>query len=697
MSSHSGSITVAVSLREPVTFLPSVQGQSSSSYREHDSNNTGVTGDDVSGSPAVAGESADAPPSPDLRNSPGPGSGSGSGHGSNGNSRHAAGTGARPPSDSDVTPAILQGSILLKLTKPTKLKSLGLSFYGKCKTHWSGAFRQNMFEDPIISHTPPDINDEYVINYHQWEFLPYENAPRGPIPCEAFDDPMVAVTTVSTNLYGADAAKFKDSPEVIHVKDPSKVDIQHHGPCQTVYHSNAQIPLFGVNPTYWKRPPGSHHPTHFGGHLEPVTFPAGEYVYNFTLALDPSIPESVDVANGSIKYYLMPKVVRGGTFALNLSDHQEVTLVRSPPSTGDSLVNNPIAISRAWDGRLHYEIIIPQKSIPLGTSIPMAIKLTPLEKVMVHRVRVHVHETVEYKHSVDSEVNYTDRSLKILLFEKKASTTVTKGTITSTRADGSTVTTTHDEDTSNRKLHFPSLKNTLGHDSGKKARERFTGNLLQFGRLEPASQPQSEPHSGPSRNASAGDNSVDTDAAVTTLDCTLPFISDPQSWDPKSGESSSTLDKNSNHGSSDAVKVLHPDTNSSPHIRVRHRLTVSLRISKKDPSDTKRRHFEVKIDTPVIFLSKHCIQENINLPKYNYQEMSKSLQLGRMWASARAHAASGAVSWENVDGLPSFDDVLARSADFGDPVVDGNGSDSSPPPEYEDIVSEDDRRQYLER
>lgn len=61
-------------------------------------------------------------------------------------------------------------------------------------------------------------------------------------------------------------------------------------------------------------------------------------------------------------------------------------------------------------------------------------------------------------------------------------------------------------------------------------------------------------------------------------------------------------------------RYIEPDV-KGPYLRVKHRLVVSLRVS-KPMDDGTRGHFEVKIDTPIGVLSKHCYHENLSLPLY---------------------------------------------------------------------------------
>lgn len=147
-------------------------------------------------------------------------------------------------------------------------------------------------------------------------------------------------------------------------------------------------------------------------------FQPGDYVYNFELPLDSRLPETIDVDLGSVKYELEASVERAGAFRGNLLGSKEVTLIRAP-TEGSLEQVEPIAISRNWEDQLHYDIVISGKSFPLGSRIPIALKLTPLAKVQCHRVKVFITENIEYFCS-RKRVHRLEPTRKVLLYEKRA-------------------------------------------------------------------------------------------------------------------------------------------------------------------------------------------------------------------------------------------------------------------------------------
>lgn len=147
-------------------------------------------------------------------------------------------------------------------------------------------------------------------------------------------------------------------------------------------------------------------------------FLPGEYGYNFELPLESCLPETLEVELGSVKYELEAILERSGAFRPKLVGKKEVVLIRCPKE--ESLENvEPIAISRTWEDQMRYDIIISGKSFPLGSTIPIAFKLTPLAKVRCHKIKIYITENIDYA-CKNKKVARHDPVKKVLLFEKRA-------------------------------------------------------------------------------------------------------------------------------------------------------------------------------------------------------------------------------------------------------------------------------------
>jgi len=291
------------------------------------------------------------------------------------------------------------------------------------------------------------------------------------------------------------------------------------------------------------------------------TFLPGDYIYNFELPLDSRLPETIDVELGSVKYELEAIVERSGAFRANLLGSKEITLIRAP-AEGSLEQVEPIAISRNWEDQLHYDIVISGKSFPLGTQVPIAFKLTPLAKVQCHRVKVLITENIEYFCS-NKRVHRMEPTRKVQLFEK--------------RADGPPTST------------FP----------GSTMRITAGGGI---------------PYDQRAR-AAQGEDVVPTDP--TNL---LGNLEGDTNIGPTEMEFSVQLPSCHTMKERDRSQRLHFDT-TYQNIQVHHWIKIVMRLSKPDVNDpTKRRHFEISIDSPFHILSCRATQANISLPAYTSPE-----------------------------------------------------------------------------
>ncbi|CAK3810275.1 Hypothetical predicted protein [Lecanosticta acicola] len=287
------------------------------------------------------------------------------------------------------------------------------------------------------------------------------------------------------------------------------------------------------------------------------TFLPGDYVYNFELPLDSRLPETIDVELGSVKYELEAVVERAGAFRANLTGSKEVTLIRAP-AEGSLEQVEPIAISRNWEDQLHYDIVISGKSFPLGTQVPIAFKLTPLAKVQCHRIKVLITENIEYFCS-NRRVHRMEPTRKVQLFEKRADNPPTSA--------------------------FP----------GSTMRVTAGGGI---------------PYDQRAR-AARGDDVIGNDS--TNL---LGNLDGESNIGPTEMEFSVQLPSCHTMKERDRSQRLHFDT-TYQNIQVHHWIKIVMRLSKPDANDpSKRRHFEISIDSPFHILSCRATQANISLPAY---------------------------------------------------------------------------------
>lgn len=354
-------------------------------------------------------------------------------------------------------------------------------------------------------------------------------------------------------------------------------------------------------------------------------FNPGDYVYNFELPLDSHLPETIDVELGSVKYELEAIVERAGAFRANLIGNKEVTLIRAP-SEGSLEQVEPIAISRSWEDQLHYDIVISGKSFPLGAQIPIAFKLTPLAKVQCHRIKVFVTETIEY-FCANKRVHRMEPTRKIQLFEKRAD-----GPATSTFS-GSTM----------RIISGGGVPYDLRGAAarGENVEVQDPGNLL-------------------------GDLNGEVNIGPTEMEFNVQL---PSCHHMKEKEKASKL---------------HFDT-TYQNIQVHHWIKIVMRLSKPDQNDSsKRRHFEISIDSPFHILSCRATQANTALPAYSSPETAnddaRMPECGCPGATVRRSSPTSFVPTLNslnrarensdasLESIPSPDLARPQQAHIGGPI-----------------------------
>lgn len=300
---------------------------------------------------------------------------------------------ANDPSTHNTT--MLRGSLLLKVQKQAKLKSISLNFRGKSETEWPEGIPPKRVE----------FRDTTTIMNHTWSFFnaqfPQAEYSYGADLVQLSKGPSVeskelGVTASSFDLFQRSASPAKGqtssrdlkrlSLQTNHSRSFGKGDSMNGGP--TVAQKGFKV------------------------------FHPGDYVYNFELPLDSRLPESINVDLGHVKYELEALVERSGAFRANLVGTKELTLIRAP-AEGSLEQVEPIAISRNWEDQLHYDIVISGKSFPLGSTVPIAFKLTPLAKVQCHRIKVFVTENIQY-FTNNKKVHRLEPTRKVQLFEKRA-------------------------------------------------------------------------------------------------------------------------------------------------------------------------------------------------------------------------------------------------------------------------------------
>lgn len=508
----------------------------------------------------------------------------------------------------DAPPSILHGSLLLKLTKPTKLKTISVRIYGKYKSSYMESNANPTDWEHLPAGTGPSFQDDLVVGAHTWHFYPDANEHGSSIVT------VNSESIVTSDLYGADVAYLESEQHAslmantnaafgqVRFKTPINQNTTNGSEtlrpdASNLSHNN--IPF--LSPAYFEKNQYNNKNHTFTANAEDYTlYPAGEYVFHFNLAIDARMPETISCPKSALKYYVVAKVERQSKFAFDASGHREITVVRSPPSVGEMSANEPLAISRDWDNKLHYDILCPWKYLTLGTSVPIRIKLTPIEKVRVHRVRVEIQENITYLSANFASLKHTDEPRKVLLFEKEA-----KGSVDSNnnqkqdqqqqKLSQEASTQEHQNQHQHQHQNLSHNKMTVADQKAAKRQSRMammTGNLLHFNK------------DATSSSAPLND--------TTELDVNIPFVTPDSDWNSLASHHFTNPTSDSKY-----FQFLRADAIFNPMVHIKHRLHISFRISKRDDQTDNWRYFEVLVDTPIHFLSRHCRTESVDLPSYN--------------------------------------------------------------------------------
>jgi arrestin-related trafficking adapter 4/5/7 len=116
-----------------------------------------------------------------------------------------------------------------------------------------------------------------------------------------------------------------------------------------------------------------------GGNGKSVTLPAGNYEWPFEFNLPGNTAESVEgIPEASITYRLKATVARG-KLAHDLHAYKHLRAIRTlEPGALEFL--HAMSVENIWPNKVDYSIIIPQKAIVFGASVPISMRFTPLLK-----------------------------------------------------------------------------------------------------------------------------------------------------------------------------------------------------------------------------------------------------------------------------------------------------------------------------
>ncbi|RKF83691.1 arrestin domain-containing protein [Golovinomyces cichoracearum] len=501
--------------------------------------------------------------------------------------------------------AILRGTLRLNITKNSKIKAVSLKFTGRAKTIWPEGI--------------PPLKQETIEECSlRTQVIPFFNAAHngsdssyGDLCSYSLCDSKLTAPTVTNinteSLTSPQQSGFSFSGITNRVT-------RHNSTSQVSEGRRSSAPSVQSNTN--QKGDSSCGSTQSKGYK--IFYP-GVYDYLFELPIDNNMPETTNLPLASVKWELEATIERAGTFKTNLVGRKEVPVVRSPSQDSLELVE-PIAVSRTWDQQLHYDIVISGKSFPIGTKIPIAFKLTPLAKVQVHKVKVFLTENIDY-FAKGKSVQRKDVKRKMLLLEKSAGKPISKE-------------------------FWPSEVKIVGGEcpaEGRKMRRSIAMRRREVEAQRNNTIPLPLPESV--------DNLLgDIDLGVEEW------------WGPTEIEMNVQLPTCETMSKDRSKRLAHDCTWKNVHVH--HWIKIIIRLSRADVNDpSKRRHYEISVDSPISLLNCRASQANISLPEYSGP--SNDMQ--------GVQQVCGCTNVSQTTGLTALQTTLIETS----PVVQQSNSDAS--------------------
>lgn len=116
-----------------------------------------------------------------------------------------------------------------------------------------------------------------------------------------------------------------------------------------------------------------------GGKGKTVTLEKGNYEWPFEVELPGDFCESIEgMPEASITYHLKATVARG-KLAYDLHAKKRLRVIRTLESSALEFLH-AMSVENIWPNKVEYSIVIPQKAVVFGSSIPLETRFTPLLK-----------------------------------------------------------------------------------------------------------------------------------------------------------------------------------------------------------------------------------------------------------------------------------------------------------------------------
>lgn len=116
-----------------------------------------------------------------------------------------------------------------------------------------------------------------------------------------------------------------------------------------------------------------------GGDSKPVVLQPGNYEFPFEYMLPGDTCETLEgIPEASISYRLKARVARS-RLASDIQTYKHVRVIRTlEPSALEFL--HAMSVENIWPNKVEYSIVVPQKAVVFGGTLPIEMRLTPLLK-----------------------------------------------------------------------------------------------------------------------------------------------------------------------------------------------------------------------------------------------------------------------------------------------------------------------------
>jgi hypothetical protein len=123
-------------------------------------------------------------------------------------------------------------------------------------------------------------------------------------------------------------------------------------------------------------------------------FEPGTYEFFIEFPIPRKCPETIRIRGRYVHYQLEAFIKLKKVLKAEIHKTRDVILVRMPDL---ALVDQagPILIDKTWQDRLHYNLAISSKSFPIGSKIPITLRLSS-SKLRCHSLQVYLTENIQF-------------------------------------------------------------------------------------------------------------------------------------------------------------------------------------------------------------------------------------------------------------------------------------------------------------